>query len=363
MCNELVFLFSRIGIFTKIYNNNQIIISDKWFIIFNNKIKLFNNLIFKHNNKLNNIILDEIIEINIIDSSYHPKVYDLTIPSTFNFGIANGLLVRDTAQTGYIQRQLIKGLEDLSIKYDGTNRNAKNTIIQLVYGENGINQATQTSVPIQILSMNNIKLEKEYKFSKEQLDLLSKKLDLSSKELNKFNDDYFDKIKYLRDQLRYIQSAALLNFKVMEEKYMLPVNILRITQDYTNIDANYKIDLSPFEIVNSIEHFLNDYDNRLITVLKKDDKFLKQDDRDLKFLLEIALYDYLAPLKCIFNYKLTKNKFNELMKEIKLNYHKAIVEPGEMVGVIAAQSIAEPTSQMSTCKHVQIKLIKKKRDF
>ena len=35
-----------------------------------------------------------------------------------------------TAQTGYIQRRLIKALEDLSVRYDGTVRAANDTIVQ-----------------------------------------------------------------------------------------------------------------------------------------------------------------------------------------------------------------------------------------
>jgi DNA-directed RNA polymerase II subunit RPB1 len=34
-----------------------------------------------------------------------------------------------TAETGYIQRRLIKALEDVMVKYDGTVRTSKNVII------------------------------------------------------------------------------------------------------------------------------------------------------------------------------------------------------------------------------------------
>ena len=57
--------------------------------------------------------------------------------------------------------------------------------------------------------------------------------------------------------------------------------------------------------------------------------------------------EYLAPVKCIFEYGLTRKNFNEMMKEIKMSFIKAIVEPGEMVGIIAAQNVGEPTSQMT----------------
>ena len=44
-----------------------------------------------------------------------------------------------TASTGYIQRRLIKALEDIMVKYDGTVRDSSNNIIQFLYGEDGMN--------------------------------------------------------------------------------------------------------------------------------------------------------------------------------------------------------------------------------
>jgi DNA-directed RNA polymerase II subunit RPB1 len=44
-----------------------------------------------------------------------------------------------TSTTGYIQRRLIKGLEDLKVEYDMTVRNNKGKIIQFSYGDDSIN--------------------------------------------------------------------------------------------------------------------------------------------------------------------------------------------------------------------------------
>ncbi len=365
-------LCSRIGVFGKVYttqikSNNlgtknikpshRLRISAQWAKKFSEKVTLLENdrnkkmkekkWSLKHLNfeTLNDVVLDPIVEIIPVGIEAHPKVYDLTIPSTFNFGLANGLQVRDTAQTGYIQRQLIKGLEDLSIRYDGTNRNARGIIVQTVYGENGINQATQTELQLNILSMNNKTLAEKLCFSSDQIKKLEKAIKVSAKELNEFNSNHQAKLIKLRDEMRDIQSRALINYKIMEEKFVLPVNLFRITQDYSN--KKESLELKPQEIVDAIESFLSDYENRLITSLKPSDKFMKQDDRELKFLLEVALNEYLAPAKCIFEYGLTKKDFNEMMKEIKMSFIKAIVEPGEMVGIIAAQSVGEPTSQMT----------------
>lgn len=40
-----------------------------------------------------------------------------------------------TARTGYIQRKLVKSLEDIVIRYDGTVRDSSNNLLQKLYGE------------------------------------------------------------------------------------------------------------------------------------------------------------------------------------------------------------------------------------
>lgn len=46
-----------------------------------------------------------------------------------------------TADTGYMSRRLIKGLEDLSVHYDGTVRNANGGLVQFLYGDDGMDPA------------------------------------------------------------------------------------------------------------------------------------------------------------------------------------------------------------------------------
>jgi hypothetical protein len=54
----------------------------------------------------NNVVLDKIISIEKMDPINYPKVYDITVPSTLNFSLSNGLNFFDTSETGYIQRRL-----------------------------------------------------------------------------------------------------------------------------------------------------------------------------------------------------------------------------------------------------------------
>ena len=258
-----------------------------------------------------------------------------------------------TSTTGYIQRQLIKGLEDLIIKYDNTNRNAKNVIIQYIYGESGIDPSNQTQLLISLISMDNNEIDSTFKFTKDEI----KKLKI--KNLDEFNNKYIKRILSYRDKLRKIQMISNNNYKTLEEKFMLPVNLFRLTQDYINNKT--KSDLNPIEIVEALDDLITCKEMRLLPGLKSSDVNLLNDDRLLKYLFEISLHDYLCPKKCIYKYGLLKKDFNKLINDIKLNFIKALIQPGEMVGIIAAQSIGEPTSQLSTEYNEKYKIISKNK--
>lgn len=43
-----------------------------------------------------------------------------------------------TSRTGYIQRKLVKALEDVIVRYDGTVRDSSGMIIQTSYGEDSL---------------------------------------------------------------------------------------------------------------------------------------------------------------------------------------------------------------------------------
>ena len=75
------------------------------------------------------------------------KMYDVTVPTTLNFMDRRNLILRDTSETGYIQRKLVKAMEDCKVNFDMTVRNASGQIIQFIYGDDG---------------MNSVKLEKQH---------------------------------------------------------------------------------------------------------------------------------------------------------------------------------------------------------
>lgn len=68
-----------------------------------------------------------------------------------------------TAETGYIQRRLVKALEDVMVKYDGTVRNSLGDVIQFAYGEDGMDACFVEKQKFPIISASHTDFEKKYK--------------------------------------------------------------------------------------------------------------------------------------------------------------------------------------------------------
>ena len=64
-------------------------------------------------------------------------------------------------------------------------------------------------------------------------------------------------------------------------------------------------------------------------------------------LFEAVYYYYLNPRDLIVNKRFHSKALTVLLENILLKYKQSIVHPGEMVGVVAGQSIGEPTTQLT----------------
>lgn len=296
----------------------------------------------------NDVILDEIIEINKIDVALYPKVYDLTIPSTLNFGLANGLHVVDTADTGYVQRKLIKGMEDVMITYDGLVRSANNQILQYFYGGSNLDQVKQKEVKINLINLDNEKVRSTHVFSKSELTSMFKK---SKGDNNKLNEEYYKQLIEYRDDLRKIVVKCKSNYVTFQDKFMLPVNLFRIINSNKDMKET-KSDLEITDIMETIEEIMLSENTKLFCMLdserKKESHKLRKEIEDInKYMFMISIYEYLSPRRCIIDYKFTKKTLEKVKNEIISAFNKAIVDPGEMVGILGAQSMGERTTQLN----------------
>ena len=67
-----------------------------------------------------------------------------------------------TADTGYLQRQLVKAMEDLMTQHDKTVRDAAGTIIQFSYGEDGTNSTKIEYQPLNIGGLSDAEIEEQF---------------------------------------------------------------------------------------------------------------------------------------------------------------------------------------------------------
>ena len=95
-----------------------------------------------------------------VESSY---INGLTPQELFFHAMGGRIGLIDTAvktsQTGYIQRRLIKGLEDLKVEYDMTVRNNKHKVIQFNYGDDGFDS---TRIETQSIALADMSIEEIY---------------------------------------------------------------------------------------------------------------------------------------------------------------------------------------------------------
>ena len=149
MLETINMLLSRFGIFG-IITGNCLLIKSQWYKRF--CVKILNEwgptIIYTDQDfhVQNNVVLDQIVSIEEVDVKLYPKVYDLTVPSTLNFGLANGLHVVDTAETGSMHHRVVKALEDVKVYFDGSARNAFGVIFQYTYGEDGFDASMLETV-------------------------------------------------------------------------------------------------------------------------------------------------------------------------------------------------------------------------
>lgn len=66
--------------------------------------------------------------------------------------------------SGYIQRRLIKAMEGLMVRYDGTVRNSNRQLIQLRYGEDGMDGAFMEFQQMPTIKPSNVNFERRFRF-------------------------------------------------------------------------------------------------------------------------------------------------------------------------------------------------------
>jgi len=341
-------LCSRLGIFAKISDTGlSLSIGSQWAKMFHDQITLIDDkkqtaltsmtYSDKHINfePMVDVVKDQIISISKVDPKDHPKVYDVTVPGTFNFGLANGLQVRDTAESGYIQRRLVKALEDLKVHYDHTVRSAIGDLYQFIYGEDAINgSGLLEKQNLKFLYWQYNKISDSYRFSASDKWELFMTEDAVNrmKKTNGWKDRLDSNFKDVIDARDYlVRDVFKHNY---ETKVVAPLNLQRLIDNIKakfNLNTQMRSNLTPFEVEDELKLLAND---------------LQTNGHPHKILIAMIKF-YFAPKQLIKKYRFNKSALTYMMNYMRSKYQQTRVDPGEMVGPLAAQSIGEISTQLT----------------
>lgn len=246
-----------------------------------------------------------------------------------------------TSTTGYIQRKLIKGLEDLMVNYDMTIRTNKGKIVQFNYGDDNIDTTKVEDQNMPIVEMNIQDIYNHYLIPEEagknktlNTIFIKSVMTRYKKQYNQFAIKMNELINLMIETRSLIVKNIFKNKN--EQKVHSPVSfnyIIGTIQGQCGINSSSLVDITPLEAYEMIE-FYYDKLNKIYYAPPTD-------------LFKTLYYYYLSPKELLTIKRFNKNALTLLLDTIILNYKKSIVAPGEMVGIIAGQSIGEVSTQMT----------------
>ncbi|XP_062563264.1 DNA-directed RNA polymerase I subunit RPA1 [Armigeres subalbatus] len=241
-----------------------------------------------------------------------------------------------TSRSGYLQRCLVKHLEGLNVHYDMTVRDSDNSIVQFMYGEDGMD----------ISKAQFIETEKHLNFLDLNRDVIVRP---EIKKLLANDDDLNDQIK------KHVKKMKSWRKKHGDQR------------DKTRVSpfANYSSEHSE-----EIRAEMSDPDRlksksgrtrlteKIVKKWRKEDvtvrnKYIKKNSScpDPTFSLFRpdscfgAMSEHLEQL--VQGYNRSQSPLNDMDELMKVKLSGALAAPGEPVGLLAAQSIGEPSTQMT----------------
>ena len=212
-----------------------------------------------------------------------------------------------TAGTGYLQRRLVKGMENIQVEYDGSARDVEK-IIQFQYGEDG--------------------LDSEY-IEMQSLDFLLLKE-------NEFRDNFdggknSEELEEIKKSIRMFESMDMVRDSNcrFDRRFPLALPLHRLIAKSLRMHLN----TMPFKSIEDL------YEGQPLTKLH------------LRWRVYIPAYKAFLTAtlasKRLVAYKFNAKQLSQLIIDIRKGWQKAQCIPGEGVGAVAAQSVGEPATQLT----------------
>ena len=175
-----------------------------------------------------------------------------------------------TSATGYIQRRLIKGLEDLVIGYDMTVRNNKNKIIQYSYGDDGFDPVKVESQGLGFITMSIEEIYGHFQMPNDKTKDSVYATLYTKQAYSRFKTQKLEMDKKCKEYIDYIIDARkLIVEKVLKNTFKanvnIPVSFVNIINNIAGIqEENVIVDITPLEVFEMIENnfeILNEFIN------------------------------------------------------------------------------------------------------
>ncbi|XP_041482735.1 DNA-directed RNA polymerase II subunit RPB1-like [Lytechinus variegatus] len=250
-----------------------------------------------------------------------------------------------TAETGYIQRRLIKAMESVMVRYDGTCRNSNDHLVQLRYGEDGLDGTSVEFQNLASLKPSHKAFEKRFKFDYNNERMLRRCFNekivkdvVANAHVHLELEKEYEQLKEDREILRKI-------FPKGESKVALPCNLDRMiwnAQQIFHINTRLPSELHPIHVIEGIREL-----KKKLMVVKGEDRISRQAQENATFLINSLIRSTLCSTRVAQEYKLSPESFEWLLGEIETRFNQSLAMPGEMVGALAAQSLGEPATQMT----------------
>ena len=246
-----------------------------------------------------------------------------------------------TGEVGYISRKLMKAMEDLGVQYDKTVRNSMGDIVQIMYGEDDIDSCSLEVQKVESATLPYSKFLKEYAYSDQEIQSFIGAYEESKVLL----DDALDQLHEDRKFLIHLHTVANGLYASMDLGFLyLPVNIDRVIKN-----AIQKFGTKKNRSVNVVHPVfaLREID-RLETRLEdiRGPRLMKLQPQSLKNFM-ISVRSKLSPKQVTHKHFFSTQALQYVCDIIVDTFCRHLVQPGEMVGSIAAESLGEPTQQMT----------------
>ncbi|XP_070193004.1 DNA-directed RNA polymerase II subunit RPB1-like isoform X1 [Littorina saxatilis] len=251
-----------------------------------------------------------------------------------------------TAETGYIQRRLVKAMESVMVQYDGTVRDqSSGQLLQLQYGEDGLDATCLEHQNMPTLLMGDAALSKRYRLDVTDSRKLQSFLtpDVARKVTSDLGsvtllEEEWQQLLEDRDDLRKI-------FQQTSPSIVLPCNLQRLiwnAKSIFHVSQRDKSDLPPVKVIQDVRSLCD-----RLKVIQGEDAASLHSNAQATQLMRLLVRASLCAKSVTQEHRLSSEAFDWLLAQIEARFQQAQVHPGEMVGALAAQSIGEPATQMT----------------